>query len=48
VLQLLGYTAVCLVLPVLWGILVNWLFCFWQTRSADRNADEPIFPDYQI
>lgn len=47
-LQVLGYTVVCLVLPVLWGILVNWLFRFWQTRSAGRNEDKPVFPDYQI
>ena len=48
VLHVLGYTAVCLVLPVVWGVVVNWLFQLWQTRSADKNGDEPVFPDYQI
>jgi len=48
VLHAIGYTVVCLALPVLWGVFVNWLFQFWRTRSADNNSDEPIFPDYQI
>ncbi len=41
--------AACLLLPILWGVVVNWLFNFWSSR-AGRNEDdeEPIFPDYQI
>jgi hypothetical protein len=42
------YVAACLVLPVAWGVLVNWLFDFWKDRRGEGNGDRPIFPDYQI
>jgi hypothetical protein len=42
------FTLACLVLPVIWGVLVNWLFNLWQGRAVRKENDEPIFPDYQI
>ncbi len=38
----------CIIIPVLWGVIVNWLFNLWQDRSADSSDDDYIFPDYQI
>ena len=43
------FIAACLVLPVAWGVFVNWLFDLWRGRRAGGDDDgEPIFPDYQI
>ncbi len=42
------FTAACLILPVLWGVLVNWLFNLWQSARTEKTEDEPVFPDYQI
>ncbi len=42
------FTLACLVLPVIWGVLVNWLFNLWRGRTVHNENDEPIFPDYQI
>ncbi len=42
------FTAACLILPVLWGVLVNWAFNLWQGRTAEKQDQEPVFPDYQI
>ena len=47
-LEQLLYILACLVLPVAWGVFVNWLFDLWKERRRDSNGDEPIFPDYQI
>lgn len=38
----------CIALPVAWGVLVNWMFRFWEERDTRKVEDEPIFPDYQI
>lgn len=39
----------CLLLPILWGVIVNWVFNFWNKLAARREEEEePIFPDYQI
>ena len=41
--------ASCLLLPIIWGVVVNWMFNFWNHRVARLNDEEdPIFPDYQI
>jgi hypothetical protein len=42
------FTLLCLILPVVWGALVNWLFNLWRAKAARKEQDEPIFPDYQI
>ncbi len=42
------FTIACLLLPILWGVFVNWLFNFWHRRKATSHDDEPVFPDYQI
>lgn len=43
------FTLACLVLPVLWGVLVNWMFGIWQTRKSNTDHnDDQIFPDFQI
>jgi hypothetical protein len=55
-LKQLGFVAVCLVIPILWGWLVNALFVHWgrrrnRTPSLDEEADEvddETFIDYQI
>lgn len=46
--QKLLYIAACLILPIVWGVLVNWLFNLWHGRRSERAEDESIFPDYQI
>ncbi|MFH1304300.1 MAG: hypothetical protein ABIK07_24870 [Planctomycetota bacterium] len=38
----------CIIIPVLWGVIVNWIFNQWQDHSSDRSDDDYIFPDYQI
>lgn len=45
-----GLVIACLAGPILWGVIVNWLFTSWQERNTDRTKDEedPVFPDYQI
>ncbi|WP_197532659.1 hypothetical protein [Symmachiella macrocystis] len=42
------FTLACLVLPVLWGIVVNWLFVKWQNRNPPQQQADPNLPDYQI
>ncbi|MDA1017641.1 MAG: hypothetical protein O3A00_24680 [Planctomycetota bacterium] len=42
-----GITATCIALPVIWGVIVNWLFDLWSGRKSDSD-DDSIFPDYQI
>ena len=42
----------CLLIPIIWGIAVNWIFDFWKSSAASsednsKNGDR-IFPDYQI
>lgn len=46
----IGFVVACLVGPILWGVIVNWLFTSWQERNVNRTSDEddPVFPDYQI
>lgn len=48
VLAKLVFVVCCVVLPVAWGLLVNWLFNVWRQRAAQKTEDEPLFPDYQI
>jgi len=49
VLKQTAFILACLVLPILWGVLVNWLFQLWQNRqSPDEQEDDWVFPDYQI
>jgi hypothetical protein len=49
VLELTCYVLACLVLPVAWGVGVNWLFDLWHNRNGrETRPDEPIFPDFQI
>ena len=42
------FTVACLTLPVLWGVLVNWLFNLYGNRASHESREEPVFPDYQI
>ncbi len=46
----IGFVALCLILPVVWGVAVNYAFDLWQKkRQAVHEAeDEAVFPDYQI
>ena len=42
------FVLLCLVLPMLWGVTVNWIYNFLSERSEQNSDDETIFPDYQI
>ena len=42
------FIAACLLIPVVWGVFVNWMFDAWHARANHRGDDDPIFPDYQI
>ncbi|MFQ5731206.1 MAG: hypothetical protein ACE5KM_04530 [Planctomycetaceae bacterium] len=43
------FALACLLLPIAWGVLVNWLFNLWNGRKTDRPDDDDwVFPDYQI
>lgn len=48
VLEKVGFVLACLILPVVWGVIVNWLFEFWRDRNEEKRDIESIFPDYQI
>jgi heme/copper-type cytochrome/quinol oxidase subunit 2 len=48
VLVKVGFVLACLILPVVWGVVVNWLFEFWRNRSEEKRDTDSIFPDYQI
>lgn len=37
-----------LVIPILWGIVVNGVFDLWNGRDREKIDDDHIFPDYQI
>lgn len=43
----LAFTVVCVGLPVLWGVIVNWLFNLWRGQPGTQT-DDRVFPDYQI
>lgn len=42
------YLLACLLIPVLWGAIVNWMFDLWQRREPEAAEEETGFPDYQI
>ncbi|GAB4138586.1 MAG: hypothetical protein Tsb009_06880 [Planctomycetaceae bacterium] len=42
------FVLACLLLPMLWGVIVNWVYNFWSERSERKADDDTIFPDYQI
>ncbi len=45
------FTIACLALPVVWGIVVNWLFNRWQLRRKNGKTpqkQDPDFLDFQI
>ncbi|QDT64331.1 hypothetical protein [Calycomorphotria hydatis] len=39
------FTLLCLVLPVLWGVVVDWLFDRWGGTQKKRDLAPP---EYQI
>jgi hypothetical protein len=53
-----AFVAACLIVPVVWGWLVNWLFNRWRrsrapgnersTRTAAEDESDATFSDYQI
>lgn len=45
---MLLYIAACLIIPIGWGIAVNWLFNLWRDREGQAPDKDRIFPDYQI
>lgn len=43
----------CLVLPVIWGVVVNWLFVRWRDRNQNAkytvtHIEDPDYLDFQI
>ena len=44
------FAAACLLLPIVWGVLVNWMFNLWNGRKLEKTDDDDdwVFPDYQI
>ena len=42
------YFAACLLIPVMWGAIVNWMFDLWQRRDQQTTEEDTGFPDYQI
>jgi hypothetical protein len=52
------FVAACLIVPVVWGWLVNWLFVRYRRRRGPRGGspaaadgeseDRATFSDYQI
>ena len=47
-LEKVTFTVGCLIVPVVWGIVVNYAFNMWRNRANSETDDEPVFPDYQI
>ena len=45
---MLLYIAGCLILPIMWGVAVNFLFNLWRDRTSNGAENDRIFPDYQI
>ncbi len=45
--QRLLFVGLCLLLPVVWGAIVNRMFDLWQRRPTEAG-DDRIFPEYQI
>ena len=41
------FVGLCVLIPVVWGVRVNWLFNLWSRRPPEADGDR-IFPDYQI
>lgn len=42
------FAAGCIMLPVVWGYVVNRLFNLWRERTGDDGNEDPFMPDYQI
>lgn len=42
------FIAACLVLPIAWGWLVNWLFARYGQHRQRRHHDEAGYIDYHI
>ncbi|MCA8982834.1 MAG: hypothetical protein R3C12_01825 [Planctomycetaceae bacterium] len=40
------YLLACLLLPIAWGVIVNWIFKRWLNASPSRNSAS--LNDYQI
>ena len=53
-----GFIAACVLIPIAWGWMVNWLFGHWHRRRqrsrnedsamADMPAEDEEFIDYSI
>ena len=40
------YYLACLLLPIVWGVLINWIFNRWSSRQ--QKAGNSAIQDYQI
>ncbi len=46
--QKLLFAFACLVVPVLWGIAVNWLFNRWQLHRHSGESQRTAEPDAEV
>jgi hypothetical protein len=46
--QTLLYAIACIVLPVLWGTIVHWIFQHIRSRQNSEHRSADNWPDYQI
>ena len=42
------YVMACIVLPVLWGTIVHWIFQHIRSRQNSEHRSADNWPDYQI
>jgi hypothetical protein len=43
-----GFLAACLVIPIAWGWLVNWLFGHWRRRRRFTSKEEAALTDTPV
>lgn len=42
------FAIACVVLPILWGVLVHFVFQWLRRCKPQKNSDDNGWPDYQI
>ncbi len=43
-----AFVVLCLLIPIVWGVLVNWVFDRLQAQLPEKEEQETVFPDFQI
>ena len=44
-LERVGFLAACLLIPIAWGWLVNWLFGRWHRRGCPSRREQAAMTD---